>query len=190
MCFGVRCLVCSIPIDFPGGECCSAICKVRLAVPQDPSAELFCDWTEASDISRAQCNAECMKPSHSQSLVTFVANFLFPQRGQNSCNCIRKPFAFASEFLRNLLFEIWRLKFASEFWGRSACGFAFAAVSLRPRCTQVQCWAKKEGGQNLTRRPPTETSFRPLTSVRFVPPPPFIPFRLLSSSEIPRISLR
>ena len=32
--------------------------------------------------------------------------------------------------------------------------------------------AKKMGGQNLTRRPPTETVSDPLSSVRFAPPPP------------------
>ena len=47
---------------------------------------------------------------------------------------------------------------------------------------------KRGGGQNLTRRPPVESSFRP-PSPRYVLPPP-IPFLLVSPLQTPRISLR
>ena len=46
---------------------------------------------------------------------------------------------------------------------------------------------KRGGVQNLSRRPPTEKSFRP-PSPRYVLPPP-IPFLVVSLLEIPRISL-
>ena len=46
---------------------------------------------------------------------------------------------------------------------------------------------KEGGGQNLTKRPPTENSFGP-PSPRYILPPS-IPFLLVSPLEIDRISL-
>ena len=65
----------------------------------------------------------------------------FPQRGRNFRISFAKPFAFASEFLRNADFAASSLRFVgsnslANFRGASEFAFAFAAVSLRPRCTQ------------------------------------------------------
>ena len=46
---------------------------------------------------------------------------------------------------------------------------------------------KRGGGQNLSRRPPTENGYRPPHLSMFCPPP--MPFLLVSPLEIPRISL-
>ena len=67
----------------------------------------------------------------------FARNF----RNENEIFAIQfaKPFAFASEFLRNATFAAFCLRFGAENSlanCRGASEFAFAALSLRPRCTQ------------------------------------------------------
>ena len=72
----------------------------------------------------------------------FVANFhsqgIFTARTIFFCNFTRKTIRIRQRIpsqrsIRTFLFEIWWLKFASEFSGRvSEFAFAFAAVSLRP----------------------------------------------------------
>ena len=72
----------------------------------------------------------------------------------------------------------------NEAWVQSE-SFSKTAPESRDR----QGGGKRGGGQNLTRRPPTENSFRPPHLSTFPPPPP-IPFLMLSPLETPRISGR
>ena len=63
-----------------------------------------------------------------------------------------KPFAFASEFLRNAQFAAFCLRFGGKnslanFRGASEFAFAFAVVSLRPRCTRGLFWSSSKFGR-------------------------------------------
>ena len=86
----------------------------------------------------------CTKPSHSQSLANFVANFQSFSAARTIFfhNFIRKSIRIryripSQRLIRSFFFEIWWRKFASaNFRGASEFAFAFAAVSLRPRFTQ------------------------------------------------------
>ena len=106
-------------------------------------------------------------PSHriQKSLVNFVANF----HSQGNC-AVRTTFSqfhsqknshsLANSFVMlssQFLSEIWRRTFANEFSGASEFAFAFAAVSLRPRCTQFPC---------------KNTKLPHCTYVTHIPPPP------------------
>ena len=91
------------------------------------------------------CDTNLSAPRH-RTLANFVAST--HSQGISAArtklgNFIRKTILIrqripSQRLIRSILFEIWYRKFASEFPGASEFAFAFAAVSLRPRCTQIQ----------------------------------------------------
>ena len=107
-------------------------------------------WRKTAPLKRPikrSMKTECTKPSHSQSVANFVANVhsqgIIAAARTKFRISFAKPFAFASEvicsLIRSCFFEIWWPKFASESPRRvNKIAFAFAAVSLRPRCGQVR----------------------------------------------------
>ena len=65
----------------------------------------------------------------------FRSEDIFCFHSQKHSNSLAHSFATLNS---SFLLEIWWLKFASEFSGRSKIAFAFATVSLRPPCTQLR----------------------------------------------------
>ena len=69
---------------------------------------------QGEESEKHRLEPECTKPSHSQSLANFVANFhsqgISAARTKFS-HFIRKTFAFAGEFLRNAEFVAFSLRF-------------------------------------------------------------------------------
>ena len=104
-----------------------------------------CDCCVKTYMQLARCEAECTKPSHSQSPAKFCRKRAFAKNfcSENviSCHLIRKTIRNrwrinAQSLIRSFSYNLDSQSSLANCWGASELAFASVAVSLRSLCTQ------------------------------------------------------